>query len=62
MTTHIYKSDQHDPDQEMRFELDALSELSEAQILARVLERSRLTRQILLKNGHLDVPAIIKRT
>ena len=62
MATHIYKTDQHDDEQELRFELDALSDLSEAQIVERVIERSTLIRNMLLKNGHLIIPETIKRS
>lgn len=61
MGTRILKLEDHDEDREVRFELDYLASLTEADRVRRALERSRLLLEMLARHGHPVVPSITKR-
>lgn len=58
----ILKSDKHDEDMELDFELDYQRTLSTAQRFELMFRRSREMAEVLLKRGHRKPFEIVKRT
>ncbi len=57
----IYKSKNNDEQKEMEFELDYLLSLTVEERFQMMFEKSRIIKDILVRNGHRKAFEIIKR-